>query len=603
MRPPSDPPLRRARESEVPKIDFREGSKRSLKLKLALVLGNALVAAVILGGPYYRGKLREEESRHRFSELCACLWDAEASPGGLTLPADDLGAYARAATSDSWPRDCIPVLDGLVSEETFWLWPDTRIREAEVRRAVTQVREELEAVESPLTLATRIPARPRLAILRLAAALGELAREVAAGDIVERSAIRLREVTPIPTRVPLNAVGATRGWMRPTSAGMETLVIDDVGIGWVRTGEGRVDARRLRRPGAVRGCGQSATPHLVWFTRDERCGAECSTRSMGITRLDNNVVQIPTPTWFRSHPLRYGNATSCRDDTVWVEGDSVFTLARTSGTPDGPMGAALRRFTWPSDEPPLSDESGSEEETPRLTEASSEFRLGEVRDAAFSEGTLRWIEVSGNVRRCVLRQSEGDIACEGEAIAENVEEDRVQGRGSWTLLSNSITHRTRLLHDSSTVFESNWSTNIFEVESGVRSRALLAGRDGDTTHVVVCAEDSCTTTEFQDSEYIAGAWLGETALLASAAGAQAPIVLRRFDSEWSTAERPGTCMDVDAATNQQEGLCGPPWMSVLEENGESRVIIGAREVADFRAVESSDGAHFVPARGTRSTRE
>ncbi|MBZ0116607.1 MAG: hypothetical protein K8H88_06425, partial [Sandaracinaceae bacterium] len=61
------------------------------------VVANLLLAGLVLGVPYLRGRARAEESRERFAEFAGCFFAAQARSGGLALPRGERARYGTLA--------------------------------------------------------------------------------------------------------------------------------------------------------------------------------------------------------------------------------------------------------------------------------------------------------------------------------------------------------------------------------------------------------------------------------------------------------------------------------------------------------------------------
>ena len=303
-------------------------ARRRRRTWLAAIVGNAMLVVVLVGGPWLRGRHRAMEAREAFGELAACLFFAEPDPQrGLTLPAGDMAVYADASRVRGWPEVCVHDMR-FDREPAFWLFPEVRVAEADVVRASRVVVEELEAATDGAT----VPSRPRLALLRLSAAIAVYAQAADAYVGLDAPAIILPEARSVmPERVPVQAAEDSSLEVYAHADGIEMVAMDSRGLSWVRVRGGRHDGRRLRRPMTLRGTARERNAsHLLWWTDPERCAPDCSRRAMGWARLNDDVTITPEPRWFAAHPVA--------DDAHAIESGTLSVVALASPEPE------LRRF-------------------------------------------------------------------------------------------------------------------------------------------------------------------------------------------------------------------------------------------------------------------
>ena len=568
--------------------DFRALSRDALRrrrLWLLGILGNAVVALVLVGGPYWRGRERALEARRDFAALCACLWDAEiaASPG-LTLPPQDLPAYVDAATDPEWPSRCVARAEALAPEAAFWLFPDTRAAEDDLRRAGAMVARELRDASSAVDPGASVPMRPRLAVLRLAAAIGVLAREADASLDLDAPAILLPDAhTASPERVPLRAMSDAIVEMRPWAEGVELLALDARGVSWTRVGGGQVDHRRLRRPALVSGVTRDrhARPWLVWSTPEARCLATgCARQALGIAPLDDATVVTPRPRWLAAHPWRGPRSVAIDDDAVWV-------LALTDEA-----GAELRRFALPTlssnegsnegpnEGPNEGSNEGPNEEPPRRAELA--VALGADGAAVVDAGRVTFPRAGE-----LVEWREGAERSFGVGTIERQGAIRVVRDGTTRVLVHDDGRRVQLADTP--------EGTLRAVADALVLGAVVLDRDR-RVHAIRCAPACVGWREIgRGVRAFEAAALRGAIVIATVQRARGAQVVRRLDDELSSPVRPGACFREGELVAEPTGMCGPPLMVA----GEDRVIVGARDGEDVLVVQSEDGRTFVPLRGLR----
>jgi hypothetical protein len=617
--------------ADLEEEDFRALSRDALRrrrLWLLGIVGNALVALVLVGGPYWRGRERAFEARRDFAALCACLWNAEIAPSpGLTLPPVDLPAYADAAADPEWPSRCVARAEALAPEAAFWLFPDTRAAEDDLRRAGAMVARELRDASSAVDPGASVPMRPRLAVLRLAAAIGVLAREADASLDLDAPAILLPEArTASPERVPLRAMSDALVEMRPWAEGVELLALDARGVSWTRVGGGQVDHRRLRRPALVSGVTRDAhaRPWLIWSTPEARCAATgCARQALGVAPLDDATVVTPRPSWLAAHPWRGPRSVAIGDDAIWV-------LALTDDS-----GAELRRFSIPSAnaeaasaeaasaEAPSADDTnaeapradGTNAEAPRADDTSAEAPSADDTnaEAASADAANADANAEDAPRRAALavrlgvdgaavvdagrvtfpragelvEWHEGDERSFGGGAVERQGAIRVVRDGATRVLVHDDGRRARL--------DDTPDGALRAVADRLVIGAVVLDRER-RVHAIRCAPACDGWREIgRGVRAFEAAALGGAILIATVQRARGAQVVRRLDDELGPPVRPGACFREGELVAEPTGMCGPPLMVAAED----RVIVGARDGEDVLVVESRDGRTFEPLRGLR----
>jgi hypothetical protein len=593
--------------SDPEEEDFRALSRDALRrrrLWLLGIVGNALVALVLVGGPYWRGRERALEARRDFAALCACLWNAEVAPRpGLTLPPADLPAYVDAASDPEWPSRCLARAEALAPEAAFWLFPDTRAAEDDLRRAGAMVARELRDASSAVDPGASVPMRPRLAVLRLAAAIGVLAREADASLELDAPAILLPEArTALPERVPLRAMSDAIVEMRPWAEGVELLALDSRGVSWTRVGGGQVDHRRLRRPALVSGVTRDrhARPWLVWSTPEARCLATgCARQALGVAPLDDATVVTPRPRWLAAHPWRGPRSVAIGDDAIWV-------LALTDDA-----SAELRRFAFPSaDGGETSAHTTNADETNADATNADATNAGETNADATRADTTRADETPQRAELAVALGADGAAVVDpgrvtfpraGELVEWHEGDERSFGRGT-VERQGAI----RVVRDGTTrvlVHDDGRRARLDDTPEGTLRAvadplvlgAVVLDRDR-RAHAIRCAPACDGWREIgRGVRAFEAAALHGAILIATVQRARGAQVVRRLDDELGPPVRPGACFREGELVAEPTGMCGPPLMVA----GNDRVIVGARDGEDVLVVESQDGRTFVPLRGLR----
>ncbi|MAT23560.1 MAG: hypothetical protein CMN29_01115 [Sandaracinus sp.] len=551
------------------------------------------MALVMLGGPYWRGRERALEARQRFAEAAACVWGGQpAAEPGLTFPEGDWAHYADAARQEGWPGTCLEALEAVAPAEVFWLFPDTRHAEGQLRRAVAMVRRELEAASGPRAEGAPIPARPRLAFERLAAALGVLCREADARLDLDAPAIAFQAParSATPERVPLRAAREAELEVRPWVEGAELLAIDRRGISWVRVAGGRVDQRRLRRPRLVaRAFRGGEVPWLLWRMDDARCAPDCSHRASGLAPLGDETVVTPEPIWLEAHPVTA--------QAVAVEGREAWIVAR------GEAGPELRRFTL--------DDAGSGEEAAEAEDAEAEDaeagRAETEREepaAAPLAPVERWALPGAEDPQ--VRPGRVDWWHEGRHWSWEGGEVRsgAPGEAGWARLDAGWLAWSEgervLLERGDTRFEAPSRTLEDVLLRGGEELVGIVGRDAEgIAWALRCAagEGCGAWARLGPADALDATAHGDRLLVAWSESEEAPqIRVRALGPEgWGEPQAPAACFSEGPLSRTPVGFCGRP--SIGSRRG--RVVLVAREGSDALVLESRDGRRFEPLHGLR----
>lgn len=598
-----------ALDPELAKIAAQ--AKRRRRLILAVFAGNALVFAILVGGPYFRGRHRALAGREAFGELAACLWGGSlADDPGLSLPPGEELAYVDAfrEAPEEWPMHCADELNAVPPDDIFWLFPDTRHAEGEVRRAAAMVRDEFSAAEGA-DRAGRVPSRPRLAVQRLQAALTLWSEEadVYVGLEDPLIAIPERAETVRPERVPLRAAEDATIWMEPRGDGLEIRAIDDRGISWVRVGGGRVDMRRLRKPSLVEAFGASERwPLLVWRTPDERCAPDCARQASGVAFLTDDTDITPAPIWLAAHPAGPA-ATHVRADgegNVWVVADGVEEGAsRELRAFPGALGEREEDEEAAEDAP--DGDSGDEEPRPLAPETVTALP-GYGPPVLLPEGVVhqaagapllrgRWLAVreSGRTRVYRVTESESEVGTpESQSETEVGTPESEREVGTRESVGETEVGTPESVGDPlepwGVIDEAPVGLALAGTDTQV---ALLLPRTGATA-VFRCVERACA-----ELGTIAGAEDPQVAVVVGAVVVaydledDPQIRVARWDGSGSHSDAPAPA----ACTSDEGGFCGP---AVIGARG-GRLALGARDGSDLWVIESSDGATWQPLSGLR----
>ncbi len=510
-------------------------ARRRRRTWAGVILGNLALVVVLVGGPWLRGRLRAEEARRSFGELAACLWNGTPHASqGLTLPADDLASYAVVARQTDWPRRCLEQTR-FDLEPAFWLFPEVRVAESDVVRATRVVAEEIEAVEGRATVASR----PRLAMLRLSAALTVYCEAADAYVGLEEPAITLGDARAVmPERVPLQAREDAELEVYAHADGVEMLALDARSINWVRVRGGRHDGRRMRRPTTVRATARDDNrSYLLWWTDPQRCAPDCARRAMGWARLDDSVVTLPDPTWVAAHPVS--------ESAFVFHNNELRVVALGNEEPE------LRIFELDAE----SDDDTPAAPTTRIVLPGAQHPVLDAQSVWWTHEGRLWEHRDG------VTEPRGP----GEGWVQRV--------GEWVWVQSG-----ELLHAGESV-------GTVPVEGRLVSdgpHAWLVWNDHGVLRARRCAEQCAAT--FEVATDVVGDWdvvaRRDHALVAYTLEFGPAIVVTqigtRHEEDFLT-----TCFDTDILTGEESGMCGTP---TFGRRGE-RVFLVAREGTDAWVIE------------------
>lgn len=352
---------------------------------IVTVVANALMAALLLGIPYWRGRSQAHEIRRNFADLSRCLMGGEAAKEpGLSLPKGDREHFAGKVmlAGPEWPLQCKPALQRMAPEKAIFLWPSVKVADEDLRAAVELTTTELTNLDQRRKAGlSRVPERVLQALRRVQAATVLLARAGGADAEIDNDALVFTKPSRLatPARLPLMASDEAALDLYSTGTALEALAIDGRGVSYLRVSDGKVDRERVKRTSFVRGMVRNGDEkYLVWAMPDARCGEredQCAGRPMGLGPYEQGQQKLRDPIWkVGGHPV--GRA----DRAVKFDGPRrVDMLAKAS--PQG--GVALLRFEIPETPSLLS------EGTPRSQDPKERFEVSgpaESLDATMVSG-------------------------------------------------------------------------------------------------------------------------------------------------------------------------------------------------------------------------
>lgn len=571
------------------------GSKRVWLLGLA---GNALLLAVLLGGPYLRGQARARASWAAYDALCACTFPGAAPRSladGESASAGEAAAYAgvvQAGGGAALAR-CLTPLQAVAPAPAFFLLPSLKGEEDLVREAVRVAEHELESVAVTLQPFARVPLRPLQAIEQLRLVLGQYGEAAGleeAPPAPPRQHGAHAEVLPLPGRVPLYAGTDAVVTLWGDDAKLHALGLDRTGISYLEL-EDHFDRRaRLVRPKLLRDIlVEEQTLTLIWGMAPARCrDASCSSKATGLATMSPPLLSIPEPRWLAGHLA--GRA----DRSLHVARDRVAMLADAGGSL-----AQLRSFplvaqpAQPDGErmPPLQASSSTPVGERSGAELSETGRNAAVIGFSAKNGTTELVS-HGTTGTRVLASLDGTgtpwvVTCSsiegGGFLAAN---DR-----SW-VLGTLEREPARLWHAAATSLE-----EVFHESDRSRDRVRLFCWERGLVAVFLdrtqrlaaldCASaaDSCVPVTIAEQVSSFAAIAHEDGLtLAFVGDDEAPQLRVRTLSSSGILQGEQRAPSVCWAPHG--GMCGHPTLAKLG----ARIVLGARDGTDLLALESADGA-------------
>lgn len=560
---------------------------------------NTLVAIVFLGLPYLHGRIRAARSVGAFGDLAACLYGGTPTREGLALPPGErqhLAARTFDEASD-WPERCRRPLARVVEQETLTVWPDVRGAEAQARRAVALVDEELSVfTERRAAGLDVVPSRPALALGRLQAALTILMDEAGMTE-PGREALRFGGParTVEPARIPVAVTPGSTLTMVGRGDGVTLAAVGPRRVAQVEVGGGRTTLRWVRRPRLVRALVPGPTERwLVWAMLDAQCaaqGQDCAGRATGIAPLTLDDSVAPAPRWLAGHPA--GDVAA----SLTIDPDYVHMLARGA---DG--FTQVRRFTLPEaddardDDAPRPPPIRAQRSWPlgalvgqgRLLPGTPPQALALVATEAAVTLTLTALdELAAPTVLATLDPGPQELLlCDADAglwLGVRSPDGVVFGR----LLEGHFTSLGQVCFDGADQDE-------LRLVCDAERAHLLRAHEGVLAAWSITAAGTSERREVARDVGDFDAARDGVTLVAFDAGPEGPQVRVRLLGD--DAEPRGAAVAPAGCWEREGGLCGAP--SVSANNG--RILIAAWQGSDLRVVETSDqGRTFRAMRGVR----
>jgi hypothetical protein len=574
---------------------------------LIAVLANGVMAVLLLGVPYWRGRHLGSVERQDFAEFARCLMGGEiASEPGLSLPRGERDHFAARVlfAKPTWPLACRPALHKLAPPDAIFLWPSVKEAGADLRAAVDMVDHELLQLDTRRKRgAGRVPERPLAALKRLQAATVLYAHAAGSDSDVDNDAIRFPGAAPglaTPARLPLMAgAGTLDVWS--SGPALEAIALDGRGLSYVHVADGKIDRDRLRRTSFLRGVLRAGTkPYLVWAMPDSRCDDRedhCAGRPTGLSAYERGAAALGEPTW------KLGGHPAGRIDRVIQisELGRVDLIARVTAA----GGLELLSFRLPEGNQEIAEHKTS------MLEPTTYFPVR-------AEGGPASIVLLPGEPNAVLYASdtdEGVLPTLAWAIdnAKPLPLMAAKGKGPWTL-GCSLGESRYLIYGSTNqlrVLRTDGPTHAPE-SLLVQDVALRAPIDADNpaldevrllcdagrVHVLLvnaahalqqisCDAQACNPLQNIASDVASYAAVtdGDGLVVAYAAPLQGPVVrvvrLGHDDKPDAPAITPAACWD------PLGGMCGAPTLV----RDAQRLVLAARDGADLLALESTDHAH------------
>jgi hypothetical protein len=605
--------------------DAAPAFRRNLRPLFAGLLVNALVAALLLGGPWLRGRLRAQQARAHFTELAACLWGGQpvTRPGLGLPPAEELHFADRVLHAPpDWPADCRTPLGRVAMEPAWLLFPAVRQAEGVVSDAVAKLDGALSAMayERSQGPATHVDMALHRRVEHLLAALSNLAKVSGVDGHVTDPAIRFDGPPSVvaPTRVPLKVSRHAASHIRVRGDGLVALAMDRRGITRAQVGAGGMTLQRVRRPSLVRGAVMDTDhrPWLVWAMPEERCASDatrCAGRAMGVAQLRKGDTRPPDPTWLTAHP----------------HGDATRTVRVRMGPPGGPVpvdviarrvegGAEVRRFLV--GEAPGADDGVHHDEDddgraggpPPLGPAVTWSLPG---DGAAEHAT--WLGEGDRVLYATADEQGISLRMRAIDSADSPAQELARARhtpggapwihpcphrgGAWvafgagpraTLVSVDAEGGVQPVHHALTVDDPG--ALALACDAGRVDVVSVRSDRGALTHRT-CTPAGCAAPHTVDApaRHVDAIRDRGTTVVAFADGrrSQVRIITLGGDGEPPTAPKVAApCFGRDG------GFCGPPVLAA--RNG--RILLGARDAGDLLMLETVDGGRtWLPMRGLR----
>lgn len=545
---------------------------------------NLLVAALLLGVPYFRGPRRAAEVPRRFAVFAACFYDAaRIDDPGLGLPRGERSRYAALVLSaaDDWPARCRDELLALPPDDSMFLFPDVKNAEAHLRAAVELMSVEMETLISRRAAGDLLVSdRPMRAMATLRGALAELGVVIPVRGLrADRDAVRFEEEVSIPQSsiVPLRVSEGGEWDIAVEEGALLSQTMDSRAVVYVRVLDGAVEQRITRRSAQITALvGPPRMPWVVWSTSPARCAESedgCERQATGLAAFLDDHQTLEPMMWLSAHPLGApGQAIYVASSTAWIV--SV-----------GLAEALVRRFPLP---PPEVRALGQELEPTGIT-ADTSWPL--MVDAG---ATFAWI--GGDPPRLLFAQgtNAGVLELRDGAIPETFEGPggRVQATscGGWLAIGSeeglvvrpdggeAWREPQRVVppepHGLAVVCRGG-RLEVFTLADHTLSRSLC-----EPPGPCARAERLLEGVASFDAVDHAG-----TTLVAWSDGDRGAVRVTRLTPTGALTTVPAPCW-----SDPPDGLCGEPR---LASDGHT-VMLATRLGEDLRVVQSRDGVRFEP---------
>lgn len=293
---------------------------------------NGLLALLLIGAPWYRGRMRAQASVRAFADYAACLHGGEVThpdTAGLAMPEGHRERYAALYQHavPQWPASCREALDRVSPPEATFLLPGAKEGEAEVRAAVITARSALDALIEARASDSRpqTPERPLATLAHVAAAVTILIEGTGISVEPTHQAFDLGEGDSLvaPSRVPLRTARGGPLLVTGHEAGVRAIAADSRGVMHVRAERGDVHLVQVRRPSSARAVIDDGTnAYLGWVTSDATCAQDelhCARRLLGLARVREEAPSPTADVWVAAHPaLPLARSIAIRDNVVAV---------------------------------------------------------------------------------------------------------------------------------------------------------------------------------------------------------------------------------------------------------------------------------------------
>ena len=545
-------------------------------------VANILVAALLLGVPFYRGPDRAREIPPRFAAFAACLYASEPlDDPGLGLPRGERARYASlvvGAPAD-WPGRCRDELAAIAPPESRFLFPRVKDAEAQLRQAVALVDGELEAViVARAAGSVAVSDRPMRALARLRGALAELGL---ATDIealrADRDAIRL---APAPydlaasSIVPVG-VSLEDDWgVAVVDGELVAGAMDERTIAHVRVSANGIEQRVTRRRGLVGALlGAREPPWVVFRTPAVQCAEDrCASRATGLAAFVEDRQTMEPMVWIGGHAAGdpRGALHIPSPGTAWM------VAVAEEGT-------EVRRFALPETRVRA---LGETIEIPRVrAEASWPLPPEAHEPFAWIDGDPPSLVASlGGGRVGVLRLGDGAVPLEAFEVPPGI--PRVAVCGGWIAVGTERGIAVRAPDGTSHEIGVALRPPLpgaLQLRCDAEGSDLLALGDGRVSRIPCdpagCAEPQPVVEG--GVHRFAVAVLGDATLVAWTGAADGPVRLVRVAADGPPTDSvPAPCW-----SEPTEGLCGEPRLA-----SDGRVaFLATRSDRDLRVVMTEDG--------------